>query len=171
MSLTTGAAIFAIICSLIGILFGAGLIRWVLRQPEGNERMRQIAGAIQEGASAYLNRQYRTVAVVAVVITILLFLYKIGHGAQVWQYPLAFLIGAVFSAAAGYIGMNVAVRSNLRTAEGATHGLNNALQVAFRGGSVTGLLVVSRGLLGVSFMYLITKQPEVLVPLGFGGSL
>ncbi len=175
MSLTTGAALFAIVCSIIGILFGAGLIQWVLRQPQGNERMREIAGAIQEGASAYLNRQYRTVAVVAVVIAVLLAVYRIGHGAQVWQYPLGFLIGAVFSAAAGYIGMNVAVRDNLRTAQGATVGLDNALRIAFRGGAVTGLLVVSLGLLGVSVMYLITNGTgtglETLVPLGFGGSL
>ncbi len=173
MSLTTGAALFAIICSVIGILFGVGLIQWVLRQPQGNERMREIAGAIQEGASAYLNRQYRTVAVVAVVIAVLLAVFRAGHGAQVWQYPLAFLIGAVFSAAAGYIGMNVAVRDNLRTAQGATVGLNNALKIAFRGGAVTGLLVVSLGLLGVSVMYLIVgnNNLEALVPLGFGGSL
>ena len=173
MSLTTGAALFAIVCSVIGILFGVGLIQWVLRQPQGNERMREIAGAIQEGASAYLNRQYRTVAVVAVVIAVLLAVFRAGHGAQVWQYPLAFLIGAVFSAAAGYIGMNVAVRDNLRTAQGATVGLNNALKIAFRGGAVTGLLVVSLGLLGVSVMYLIVgnNNLEALVPLGFGGSL
>ncbi len=174
LSITTGAALFAIVCSIVGVLFGAGLVRWVLRQPQGNARMREIAGAIQEGASAYLNRQYRTVAVVAVVITVLLVLFKLGAADknQIWQYPLSFLIGAVSSAAAGYIGMNVAVRSNLRTAEGARQGLNRALQVAFRGGSVTGMLVVSLGLLGVSVMYLISnKNPEVLVPLGFGGSL
>ena len=174
LSITTGAALFAIVCSIVGVLFGAGLVRWVLRQPQGNARMREIAGAIQEGASAYLNRQYRTVAVVAVVITVLLILFKLGAADknQIWQYPLSFLIGAVSSAAAGYIGMNVAVRSNLRTAEGARQGLNGALQVAFRGGSVTGMLVVSLGLLGVSVMYLISnKNPEVLVPLGFGGSL
>ncbi len=175
MSLTTGAAIFAIICAIVGILFGGGLIRWVLQQPQGNERMREIAGYIQEGASAYLNRQYRTIAVVAVVILILLGIYRVGHGAEVWEYPLAFLIGAVCSSAAGYIGMNVAVRDNLRTAQGATTDLNGALQIAFRGGAVTGMLVVSLGLLGVSVMYLITLATgtglETLVPLGFGGSL
>ncbi len=171
MALTVSAPLFAIGCAIIGVLVGAGLIQWVLRQPEGNERMREIAGAIQEGASAYLNRQYRTVAIVAVVITVILALFKLNSGAEVWQYPLSFLVGAALSAAAGYIGMNVAVRSNLRTAQAATKGLNNALQVAFRGGSVTGLLVVSLGLLGVSGMYLITKKPEALVALGFGGSL
>ena len=174
MGVTTGAPIFAIVCSVIGIVAGYLLIQWVLRQPEGNERMRDIAGRIQEGAAAYLNRQYRTVAIVAAVITVLLILVKLGSSNKndIWQYPLSFLIGATCSAAAGYIGMNVAVRSNMRTAEGATHGLNRALQVAFRGGSVTGLLVVSLGLLGVSVMYLISgKRPEMLVPLGFGGSL
>jgi K(+)-stimulated pyrophosphate-energized sodium pump len=158
-------------CALLGIGAGILLAGWVMRQPQGNERMRTIAGAIQEGASAYLNRQYRTIAIVAVVITILLFLYKINQGSEMWQYPLAFLVGAAFSAAAGYIGMNVAVRSNMRTAQGAGQGLNRALQIAFRGGSVTGLLVVSLGLLGVSGMYILSKRPEVLVPLGFGGSL
>ncbi len=173
MGLSTGAALFAILCSIIGIVFGAGLIQWVLRQPQGNERMREIAGAIQEGASAYLNRQYRTVGIVAAVITVLLILYRFGQGNDVWQWPLAFLVGAACSAAAGYIGMNVAVRDNLRTAEAATKGLNAALQVAFRGGAVTGLLVVSLGLLGVSVMYLIVGAGnlQALVPLGFGGSL
>ena len=171
MSITVWAPIFAIVCAVVGIAVGAGLVQWVLRQPSGNDRMRAIAAAIQEGARAYLNRQYRTVAIVAVVITIILFVYKINSGAEAWQYPLAFLIGAVSSAAAGYIGMNVAVRSNMRTAQAATRGLNAALQLAFRAGSVTGLLVVSLGLLGVSVMYLISKTPEVLVALGFGGSL
>lgn len=184
MSLASGAAWFAIGCAAIGIVFGAILIGNVLRRPQGSERMREIAGAIQEGARAYLNRQYRTVAIVAVVITVLLIVYRLNAGTetwqrnQVWQYPLAFLIGAICSAAAGYIGMNVAVRSNLRTAQGAMSGLNAALQVAFRGGAVTGLLVVSLGLLGVSAMYLLiqatngdTRHLDALVPLGFGGSL
>src|SRR5919199_3942920 len=171
MAITDSAPLFAMGCALVGIGAGILLAGWVLRQPQGNERMRTIAGAIQEGASAYLNRQYRTIALVAVVITILLFLYKINQGSEVWQYPLAFLVGAAFSAAAGYIGMNVAVRSNMRTAQAAGQGLNCALQIAFRGGSVTGLLVVSLGLLGVSGMYILSKNPEVLVPLGFGGSL
>src|SRR5918911_3713241 len=171
MAITDSAPLFAMGCALVGIGAGILLAGWVLRQPQGNERMRAIAGAIQEGASAYLNRQYRTVALVAVVITILLFLYKINQGSEVWQYPLAFLVGAAFSAAAGYIGMNVAVRSNMRTAQAAVGGLNRALQIAFRGGAVTGLLVVSLGLLGVSGMYILSKRPEALVPLGFGGSL
>src|SRR5919198_1331715 len=171
MAITDSAPLFAMGCALVGIGAGILLAGWVLRQPQGNERMRTIAGAIQEGARAYLNRQYRTVALVAVVITILLFLYKINQGSEVWQYPLAFLVGAAFSAAAGYIGMNVAVRSNMRTAQAAGQGLNRALQIAFRGGSVTGLLVVSLGLLGVSGMYILAKRPEALVPLGFGGSL
>jgi len=180
MSLTTGAALFAIVCSVIGILFGVGLIQWVLRQPQGNERMREIAGAIQEGASAYLNRQYRTVAVVAVVIAVLLAVFRAGHGAQVWQYPLAFLIGAVFSAAAGYIGMNVSVRANARVAEAARSGVGRALDVAFRGGAVTGMLVVGLALIGVSGYFGVltaiggesTRHAvDALIGLGFGGSL
>src|ERR671930_310116 len=135
---TDSAPLFAMGCALVGIVAGILVAGWVLRQPQGTERMRTIAGAIQEGASAYLNRQYRTIAIVAVVITILMFLYKLNYklnqGSEVWQYPLAFLVGAVFSAAAGYIGMNVAVRSNMRTAQAAGQGLNRALQVAFRGG-------------------------------------
>src|SRR2546421_11747864 len=171
IAITDSAPLFAMGCALVGIGAGILLAGWVLRQPQGNERMRTIAGAIQEGASAYLNRQYRSIAIVAVVITIVLLLYKINHGSEVWQYPLAFLVGAVFSAAAGYIGMNVAVRSNMRTAQRAGQGLNRALQVAFRGGAVPGSLVVSLGLLGVSGISILSKTPEVLVALGFGGSL
>src|SRR5437764_4139926 len=171
IAITDSAPLFAMGCALVGIAAGILLAGWVLRQPQGNERMRAIAGAIQEGASAYLNRQYRRIPIVGVVITIVLFLYKSNQGSEGWQYPLAFLVGAVFSAAAGYIGMNVAVRSNMRTAQAASQGLNRALQVAFRGGAVTGLLVVSLGLLGVSGMYILSKNPEVLVALGFGGSL
>src|SRR5438128_445519 len=126
-----------------------GLTVWLLRQPTGSERMREISRAVQEGAAAYLKRQYTTVAVVAIVPFLLLgFYHKLG-----WGTAIGFLIGAALSAAAGFIGMNVAVRSNVRTAEAAKSGLKPALNVAFRAGSVTGLLVVGLGLFGVAGYY------------------
>jgi len=161
-----GAPYFAMLCGLVGVVAGGLLVQWVLRQPQGNARMISLAQAIQEGAAAYLNRQYRMVAIVGGVLFVALFAIT-----RTWQMPVAFAVGAVLSAAAGYIGMNVAVRSNLRTAQAATLGLNPALQVAFRGGAVTGLLVVSLGLLGVSGMYVLVVNPDYLVGLGFGGSL
>ncbi|HWE60308.1 MAG TPA: sodium-translocating pyrophosphatase, partial [Chloroflexota bacterium] len=162
---------FGIACAIAAVVAGGLLVQWVLRQDEGNARMKEIARAVQEGASAYLNRQYRTIALVAVVIAILLLFSRNGNVGEGWKYTVCFLVGAVCSAAAGFIGMNVAVRSNLRTAQAANKGLNSALQLAFRGGAVTGLLVVGLGLAGVSAMYLIFKDPKVLVALGFGGSL
>src|ERR671938_662019 len=143
------SVLFALLCSLVGIGYGVLLTMWVLRRPTGSERMREISRAVQEGAAAYLRRQYTTIAVVAVVPFLLLgFYHKLG-----WGTAIGFLIGAALSAAAGFIGMNVAVRSNVRTAEAARHGLPPALNVAFRAGSVTGLLVVGLGLLGVAAYY------------------
>ena len=166
---------FALACAAAAILAGALLIQWVLRQDQGNQRMIDIAKAVQEGAAAYLNRQYRTVALVAVVVAVLLLFSRNTSGqggiSEGIKYTVCFLVGAACSAAAGYIGMNVAVRSNLRTAQAASKGLNPALQLAFRGGAVTGLLVVGLGLAGVTTMYLIYDDPKVLVALGFGGSL
>ena len=170
------AVLFALLCSFVAIAYGIGLTVWLLRQPAGDERMQEIARAIQEGAAAYLRRQYTTIAIVAIVPFLLLGFYnKLG-----WGTAIGFLIGAVLSAAAGFIGMNVAVRSNVRTAEAAKHGLKPALNVAFRAGSVTGMLVVGLGLLGVAGYYWVltgwldnssSSAIDDLVGLAFGGSL
>src|ERR1700736_2336304 len=133
--------------------------------PTGNQAMRDIAAAIQEGASAYLNRQYMVIAIIGVVIAVVIGL------AINWTTAVLYVVGAVLSAPAGYVGMNIAVRANVRTAEAARGGLNKALQVAFRGGAVTGFMVVGLGLLGVSAAYYVFKSPDALVGLAFGASL
>ena len=168
--------LFALICAAFAVAYGIGLTVWLLRQPDGNERMREIARAVQEGAAAYLRRQYLTIAAVSIVPFLLLGFYnKLG-----WGTAIGFLVGATLSAAAGFIGMNVAVRSNVRTAEAARHGLTPALNVAFRAGSVTGLLVVGLGLMGVAGYYWVltdwlgnSKESAIddLIGLAFGGSL
>jgi K(+)-stimulated pyrophosphate-energized sodium pump len=170
------AVLVGFIGAAIAVAYGIYLTVWLLRQPAGNERMREISAAVQEGAAAYLKKQYTTIAVVAIVPFILLGVYdKLG-----WGTAFGFLIGATLSAAAGFIGMNVAVRSNVRTAEAARHGLKPALNVAFRAGSVTGLLVVGLGLFGVTGYYWFltdvlnhtpTSAINDLVGLAFGGSL
>src|SRR5881296_2088776 len=156
---------FGVAGGLAAVVFAVVLIYLVLNQPTGNDRMREIASAIQEGAAAYLNRQYTVIAIIGVVIAIV-----IGFFID-WTTAGLYIVGAVLSAAAGYVGMNIAVRSNLRTAEAARRGLNAALEVAFRGGAVTGFMVVGLGLLGVSAAYLVFKKPEALVGLAFGASL
>ncbi len=157
--------LFGVAGGLAAVLFAVALIFLVLRVPTGNDRMREIAAAIQEGASAYLNRQYTVIAIIGVIIAIV-----IGFFIN-WTTATLFVVGAVLSAAAGYVGMNIAVRSNLRTADAARGGLNQALQVAFRGGAVTGFMVVGLGLLGVSAAYFIFRDPDALVGLAFGASL
>jgi K(+)-stimulated pyrophosphate-energized sodium pump len=157
--------LFAVAGGAAAIVFAVVLIFLVLRMPPGNARMQEIAAAIQEGATAYLNRQYTVIAIIGVVIAVV-----IGIAIN-WETASLYVVGAVLSAAAGYVGMNIAVRSNLRTAEGARGGLNKALQVAFRGGAVTGFMVVGLGLLGVSAAYFVFKNPESLVGLAFGASL
>jgi K(+)-stimulated pyrophosphate-energized sodium pump len=161
----SNTALFAVAGGLAAVLFAIVLIFMVLRQPPGNARMQEIAAAIQEGASAYLNRQYTVIAIIGVVIAIVIGIFINPKTAALY------VVGAVLSAAAGYVGMNIAVRANLRTAEAARGGLNKALQVAFRGGAVTGFMVVGLGLLGVSAAYLIFKDPDALVGLAFGASL
>ncbi len=169
----TTALWFAIACGVVAILYGIYAIRSVVAADPGNARMQEIAGAIQEGAQAYLNRQYLTIGAAGVVIFVLL-LVLLG----LWQ-AIGFAIGAVLSGAAGYIGMLVSVRANVRTAEAARTSLENAMGIAVRGGAVTGILVVGLGLLGVAIYYVILLGIEVpqreiveaLVALGFGGSL
>ena len=159
--------LFAIVSSVVAIIYGLFLAKSILKKSSGNERMQEIAKAIQEGAGAYLNKQYKTIGLIAVVLFFVIGLIpKLG-----WVMALGFLVGAVFSALAGYIGMNVSVRANVRTTEAARKGINEALSLAFKGGTVTGLLVVGLALLGVTVFYTITKDVTALVGLGFGASL
>jgi K(+)-stimulated pyrophosphate-energized sodium pump len=172
---TQHAVAIGLVCAIAAIGYGVFLARLILALPDGSEEMRRIAAAIQEGAAAYLSRQYRTVGLVAVPVALLLCIPDLG-GPRV---AIGFLIGAGLSAAAGFIGMNVAVRANVRTAEAAKSGLAPALDTAFKGGTVTGILVIGLGLLGVAGYYEVlqlvgqsqNQAVHGLVGLGFGGSL
>jgi K(+)-stimulated pyrophosphate-energized sodium pump len=155
----------AVGCGLLAVLYGVWAGSSVLGMSAGNERMQQIAAAIQEGASAYMNRQYSTIAMVGAVL-----FFVIGFGLD-WWYAIGFAVGAILSSLSGFVGMYVSVRANVRTAEAARNGLETALAVAFKGGSVTGLLVVGLGLVGVAGFYWATHNVNALVGLGFGASL
>ncbi len=167
----------ALVCGLIAVAYGIGLTVYLLKQPAGNARMQEIAGAIQEGAKAYLNRQYTIIAGVAVVLFLLIGLLGSAVDSSLlgWKAAIGFLIGAGASAATGFIGMNVSVRANVRTAEAGRKGLKEALGIAFKGGSVTGLLVVGFGLLSVAGYFAIlggdVEDVQPLIGLAFGGSL
>ncbi len=178
MGTESSVIIFALVSGIVGIAYGVYLTFWVLRQDAGNDTMQTIALAIQEGAGAYLNRQYRTVGIVAGVMFLILWLAGIWSDNFGLLTAMGFVVGAAASAIAGYVGMVIAVRANVRTAQAASNGLDPALQVAFKGGAVTGLLLIGLGLVALAGFYAIgsavagpEKAVHALISLGFGGSL
>jgi K(+)-stimulated pyrophosphate-energized sodium pump len=166
----SGTILFALLCGAAGVVYALMTAGWVTRQDAGSDRMQEISNAVKEGAQAFLAREYKTVAIVAAVLVVLLFF--LGK----WT-AIGFIIGTLGSALAGYVGMMVTVRANVRTAQAAHNGIQAALSVAFKGGSVTGIMVVGLGLLGIAGYYYIAKAAageevfHALIGLGFGCSL
>jgi K(+)-stimulated pyrophosphate-energized sodium pump len=165
---------FALICAVLAVIYGVVTSRSISNAPAGNERMQEIAGAIQEGAKAYLNRQYMTIGLVGIVVAVIIAVLL-----GIWV-AIGYLIGAVLSGAAGYIGMNVSVKANVRTTEAAREGLAQGLKISFRAGAVTGMLVAGLALLAIAGYFVILTQGvkadprtliDGLVALGFGASL
>ncbi|MEA1909975.1 MAG: sodium-translocating pyrophosphatase [Patescibacteria group bacterium] len=165
MELIEQILLFSVVVSVLVVLYAAGLAWWLLKLPSGNEKMQEIAKAIQQGAKAYLSRQYMTIAIVAAILAAIIW-FALGQ-----NIALGFLVGAIFSGLAGFVGMIVSVQANVRTTQAAHTGLAPALDVAFKGGSVTGLFVVGLALLSVSGFYWIFNDTAALIGLGFGGSL